>query len=216
MTLQLEPGQPCIVLGPQRCGKSNLIAFYLLELSSVVVFDSSHHPDEWAKFGPQHGYVVTSDPADIRRHPKVVYQVPMQALMDVGGWRKPGSTGDQWTQALQNVVKRGNTATVFDEIVHQLPAGRPHPDAMVIYTQGAKYGLTPWAGSQFGNRVETATVRAATHCFCFAMNPYDLGIVGQRRGCPTDSLAGLGKYEFGYHLTNTAMWQLGQPVERVM
>jgi hypothetical protein len=204
------------VLGPQRCGKSNLIAYMLLELSSVVIFDSSHHPDEWAKWGPQHGYVVSSDPADILRHPKVVHQVAMQSLMDVSGWRQPGSQGDQWTQALRNVVKRGNTATVFDEIVHQLPAGRPHPDAMVIYTQGAKYGLTPWAGTQFGNRVETATIRAATHAFCFRMNPYDLGLVAQRRGCPTEGLATLDKYAFGYHLTNTARFQLCAPVERVM
>lgn len=216
MNYQLAPGEPAIFLGPQRCGKSNLIAWLLDDLSSVVVFDSSHHPEEWSKWGPRHGYVVSSDPVDILRHAKVVHQVSMLALLDVSGWRTPGSQGYAWTEALHNLMQRGNTRTVFDEMVHQLPAGRPHPVAMQIYTQGAKYGLTPLAGSQFANRVETAAVRAAVHAFAWKMNPYDLRLLAEKRGAPTESLASLPSYGFGYHLTNTPAWQVCQPVDRVM
>ena len=215
-SLQLGFGQPAVFIGPQRCGKSNAIAYLLEESDSVVIFDSSHHPDEWYKWGPGHGYVVTADPAEIRNHPKVIYQVPMQALMDVGGWDTPGRVGHQWTQALLNVIKRGKTRVVFDETVHQLPAGRPHPQAMMIYTQGAKYGLSPWAGTQFANRIETTTVRAATHAFAWRMNPYDLRLLAEKRGAPTEILSSLSDYAFGYHLTNTPAWQLCQPVEKVM
>lgn len=215
-SFQLGVGQPAIITGPQRCGKSNAIAFLLEDAPSVVIVDSSHHPDEWAKWGPPHGYVVTSDPAEILKHPKVVYQVAMPVLMDVSGWRKPEALGFQWTQALQNIIKRGNSRVVFDETVHQLPAGNPHPAAMQIYTQGAKYGLTPWAGSQFANRIETSTVRAAVHAIAFKMNPYDLNLLGQKRGADAAILAELPPYGFGYHLTNTPEWVLCQPVERVM
>lgn len=215
-TFQLGPGQPAIFLGPQRSGKSNLIAYLVEPHPSVVVFDSSHHPDEWARWGPAHGYVVTEDPAAISQQAKVVYQVPMPALLDVTGWNRPGSPGHQWTQALERVLRRGNTVVVFDEAVRQLPAGRPHPLAMQVYTQGAKYGIGPWAGSQFANRLETATIRAATHAFAFKLNPYDLGLLAEKRGVPTDALAQLPPYGFAYHLTNEASWVCCAPVDRVM
>lgn len=213
---ELGPEDPAIFIGPQRAGKSNLMAWHLEPVRSAVIFDSSHKPDEWAGWGPRHGYIVTSDPDDILRHRLVVFQVPMPALLDVQGWRRPGSTGYTWTQALLNVMKRGNTVCVFDEIVHQLPSGRPNPAAMQLYTQGAKFGIPPWAGTQFVNRVETATVRAAVHCFAWKMNPYDLRLLAEKRGAPTEQLAHLPKYGFGYHLTNTEEYVICQPVERVM
>lgn len=216
MVYDLAPGQPAIFLGPMRSGKSNLIAWLLGDLRSVVIIDSKRHPEEWAKWGPAHGYVVTSDPAAILQHPKVVFQVPITALMDVSGWQKPGSPGHLWTQALENVMHRGNTVVVFDETVNTLPAGRPHPIAMQIYTQGAAFGISPWAGSQFANRIETATVRAAVHCFAFRFNPYDVKLLGEKRGLNGDTLLQLPPYGFAYHLTNTPDWHVCQPVQFVM
>jgi len=213
---ELAPGEPVLFVGPMRSGKSNLIAWLLQDVQSGVIFDSKRHPDEWSKWGPAHGWRVTSEPADIMQHPKVVLQVSMVTLLDVAGWRKPGSAGYKWTEALTNVMHRGNTRVVFDETVHTLPAGRPHPVAMQIYTQGAAWGISPMAGSQFANRIETATVRAAVHCFCFPLNPYDLKLMGEKRGLGADQLAGLPPYHFGYHLTNTPEWEICSPVERVM
>lgn len=215
-TFALQPGQPALFVGPMRSGKSNLIAWLLADSKSVVIIDSKQHPDEWKKWGPPHEYHVTSDPSDIRLHPKVIYQPSMPVLMDVQGWNKPGSLGHQWTQALAGIMKRGHTIVVFDETVHQLPAGRPHPQAMQIMTQGAAWGITPWAGTQFANRIETSTIRAAVHCFAFRLNPVDLRLLGERRGVGTDSLAQLPKYGFAYHLTNTEGWSLCQPAEKVM
>jgi hypothetical protein len=216
MAFELAPGQPALFIGPMRSGKSNLIAWLVEPLSSVVIVDSKRHPDEWAKWGPAHGYVVTSDPAEIGREPKVVYQLDMQVLLDVAGRTKPGAIGHQWTEALMELMKRGNTVVVFDETVHQLPAGNPHPVAMQIYTQGAAYGISPWGGSQFANRIETMTVRAAVHCFAFPLNPSDLKMLAEKRAVGTERLQELPTYGFGYHLTNTTDWTLCAPVEPVM
>ncbi len=182
-------------------------------MASLVVIDSSQHPDEWAKWGPAHGCVVTTDPDDILRHPKVVFQVDMPVLLDVQAWKQPENV---WTRALHAIMRRGNSRVVFDELVYQLPAGHPHPAAMQIYTQGAKFGLTPLAGSQYANRVETMTVRAAVHAFAFRFNPYDLKLLAEKRGAPTEALAELPPYGFGYHLTNTPDWVVCQPVEHVL
>lgn len=216
MIHQLAPGQPVLFVGPMRSGKSNLIAYLLGDLSSVVVFDSKRHPDEWSKWGPSRGYVVSGDPADILRHPKVIHQVSTMVLMDVAGWRRPGAQGYAWTEALLNVMRRGRTVVVFDETVHTLPAGRPHPAAVQIYTQGAAWKISPWAGSQFANRIETMTVRAAVHAFAFRLNPQDLQLLAEKRGVPTEALGQLQEYQFGYHLTNTPDWRVCQPVEQVM
>lgn len=216
MGVRFGAGEPVIAVGAMRAGKSNWFGWNLEGVRSAVVVDSKRHPDEYSKWGPAHGYLVTSDPADIRRRSLVVYQPSMHVLRDVQGWNKPGSLGHQWTQALDNIMARGNTVVLFDETVHQLPSGRPHPSAMQIYTQGAAYGLSPWAGTQFANRVETSTVRAAVHCVCFKLNPYDLKLLGEKRGIDAQCLRDLPKWGFGYHLTNTEQWQLCSPVDRVM
>jgi hypothetical protein len=210
---ELGPGQPVIVVGPQRSGKSNLIAFLVDDVASVVIIDSSQHPDEWGLWGPAHGYVVTSDPDDILRYPKVVFQIDMTVLLDVQGWKKPDNV---WTRALANIMRRGNSHVVFDEMVYQLPGGHPNPAAMQIYTMGAKFGLTPVAGSQYANRIETMTVRAAVHAFAFKFNPYDRRLLAEKRGAPTEALAELPPYGFGYHLTNTPGWIIHAPAPLVM
>lgn len=212
----LAAGEPVLIVGAMRSGKSNLTAWLLNDTRSVVVVDSKRHPDEWAKWGPQHGYVVTSDPDDILRHPRVVFQISTVALLDVSGYQKAESSGYAWTRALHNIMRRGNTVVVFDEVVHTLPAGRPHPVAMQIYTQGAAWGISPWGGSQFANRIETATVRAAVHCFAFRLNPYDLRLLSEKRGCDAGELGQLEPYAFGHHLTNEPAWTLNAPVDRVM
>lgn len=215
-SFQLAPGQPALFIGPMRSGKSNLIAWLLQDAPSVVLVDSKRHPEEWARWGPQHGYIVSSDPLEIKRQPKVIWQVSMETLLDVQGWRKPGTLGYQWTDGLGRVMERGNTVVVFDELVHVLPAGHPHPSAVQILTQGGAYRLSAWGGSQYANRVETMIVRGAVHCFCFRLNPYDLKLVSEKRGAAADGLAELPDYGFGYHLTNEPAWHVCRPVERVL
>lgn len=204
-TFQLLPGEPVIFIGPMGSGKSKLITFLLGDAPSVVIIDSKRHPDEWAKWGPPHGFVVTSDPADISRHPKVIWQVSAHTLLDVAGFKKPGSPGFAWTDGLQRIMRRARSIVVFDELVQQLPAGRPHPSAVQIETQGGAYKLSPWGGSQYANRIETMHIRAAVHCFCFQLAPFDAHLVEEKRGValPPDQLP---PYGFWYHRTNTPTW----------
>lgn len=202
---RLDPGEPVLFVGPMGSGKSKLITFLMEDLSSVVVIDSKRHPAEWTTWGPAHGFVVTSDPADISRHPKVIWQVSVHTLLDVGGFRKPGSPGYLWTDGLLRIMRRGRSTVVFDELVQQLPAGRPHPSAVQILTQGGAYKLSPWGASQYANRVETMIVRGAVHCFCFQLQPFDAQEIMKKRGIalPAEPLP---PYGFHYHKTNTALW----------
>src|SRR2546421_140998 len=99
----------------------------LLGQQSVVVWDAKHYPNEWPAFAARHGYVVTSDPEDIRRHPKVVYQIDELWLLNRAGWKKPGSPGYAWTLALQYAYERGQTIHVHDESLATIPSGTFHP-----------------------------------------------------------------------------------------
>jgi energy-coupling factor transporter ATP-binding protein EcfA2 len=204
-SIKLDAGEPVLFVGPMGSGKSNLIKWHLEPARSVVIIDSKRHPDEWAKWGPSHGYLVTSDPADISRHPLVVWQVETHTLMDVAGFRKPGSLGYKWTEGLGRIMKRGNTIAVFDELVQQLPAGHPHPSAVQILTQGGAYKVSAWGASQYANRVETMIVRAAVHAFCFRLMPFDAEQIRQKRGValPAEELL---PYGFHYHRTNAMLW----------
>jgi energy-coupling factor transporter ATP-binding protein EcfA2 len=207
----LNQGEPVIVIGPMGSGKSKLITFLASDDPSVVIIDSKRHPDEWAKWGPPHGYVVTSDPADISRHPLVVWQVTTHALLDVAGFRKPGTLGYQWTDGLLRIMRRGDTIVVFDELVQQLPAGNPHPSAVQILTQGGAYRIRAWGCTQFANRVETMLMRGAVHAFAFQQQPFDAEEIRKKRGValPPEPLP---EHGFHYHRTNTGMWVACQPV----
>jgi hypothetical protein len=210
-SFQLARGQPALFVGPMGSGKSRLITFLLEGERSVVVVDSKRHPDEWAAWGPRHGYVVTSDPEVISQQPLVIWQVSMETLLDVRGFDRPGTLGSRWTDGLKRIMRRGSTIAVLDELVHVLPAGRPHPAAVQILTQGAAYGISPWGGSQYANRVETMIVRGAVHCFCFQLQPFDSKLIAEKRGV---ALPGeqLPPYGFHYHLTNTPAWVRCQAV----
>jgi energy-coupling factor transporter ATP-binding protein EcfA2 len=210
-TFQLLPGEPVIIVGPMGCGKSKLVTFLCEDSGSVVIIDSKRHRDEWAKWGPAHGYVVTQDPAVISQQPKVVWQVTAETLLDVNGYMKPGRPGFLWTDGLKRIMRRGNTKVVYDEVIQQLPAGHPHPSAVQIQTQAGAYGITPIGCSQYANRMETMLVRGAVHAFCFQLEAFDAEQIRQKRGIalPAERLP---KHGFAYHRTNTPGWVPCQPV----
>lgn len=210
---QIKRTDRVMFVGPPRSGKSNLQAWLLEQESSWVVIDSKMHPDEWASWGPKQRAIVTKDPDDIARYPKVVFQPNNNDLIDRSGWRKPGHP---WTRALQLIFQRGHTICVFDETVQTMPAGSSHPDALRLYTQGAAYGVPCWAGTQLANRIDTLTSRLAEHCFTFRLGPMDSRILCEARGVRGEELAGLQKYHFAYHGAGDRAWTLCPPVDPVL
>lgn len=217
MNFDIAPGERAVFIGPPRHGKSNLQAWLLEPVRSAVIVDSKHHPAEWARWGPAHGYVVTSDPELISRHPKVVFQVDHRSLVDRGGWNKPGSPGYVWTEALSRIIARGNTVTNFDEAVQVLPAGASHPQAQRIFTQGAGFGNGVFVGTQIGNRIDTLIPRLAEHAFCFrTLTGQDLELIQRARSVDCTPLKTLERFQFAYHRMGDSQWQVCAPVDRVM
>lgn len=217
MNYEIAPGERAVTIGPPRHGKSNLLAWALEPLHSAVVIDSKHHPAEWAAWGPRHGYVVTRDPELISRHPKVVFQVDHRSLVDRNGWNKPGTHGQVWSEALSRIIARGHTTVVFDESVQVLPSGSSHPQAQRIFTQGAAFGTTTFAGSQIGNRIDTLIPRLAEHAFVFrTLTGQDLKLIQKARSVDCTPLKTLQRFHFGYHRMGDSEWVLCPPVDRVM
>jgi hypothetical protein len=215
--ISIGRGERLVLIGPPRHGKSNIEAWLLDDARSAIVWDSKHHPDEWVKWGPAHGYVVTRDPADISRHPKVVFQVDHRSLVDRAGWTRPGTAGWLWTDALTRAIARGNTVNVFDEAVQVLPAGASHPQAQRIYTQGAGFGSAAWAGSQIGNRIDTLIPRLAEHAVVFrVLTGQDLDLIAKARGLDCAPLKTLDRFHWAYHRMGDSEWRLCGPVDRVM
>lgn len=196
-------------VGTPGSGKTTLIEWLLEPLSSVVVLDSKQHPAEYAAWGPRHGYVVTSDPEQLSRHPKVVLQVDQIALDDRGGWHKPDRAGYRWTETLVRILDRGHTTVVFDEVLQTLPAGQAHPQARRLFTQGRAFGLSVWCGTQVANRADTLVFRLAEHCFAFwTGNELDLKLLKGARGVDPEALTELERYQFAYHQAGSRTWQV--------
>ena len=220
-SIGLRAGERAVFIGPPGFGKTNQICFLLQAgVESAVVLDSKRHPQEYAAWGPKHGYVVTDDPALISQHPRVVFQVDQRSLLDRGGWRSPGGAGWVWTDALQRIKARGQTVVVFDEVIQTLPAGAAHPEAVTIYTQGRAWGLSCWAGTQIPNRMETLVTRLAEHCFCFwCGNQKDQQLIGQLRSCEAYELGTLERppsaRHYAYHAIGTMEWLICPSVENI-
>ena len=188
---------------------------------SVVVIDSKHL--DWGPFAEQYGYVMTADPADIRRHPKVVFQVPTTALDDRAGWKRPGTQGALWSEALASIFWRqppghgGCTLSVFDEGLHTLPSTRPsHPEARRLFTQGAALGLPAYLGTQAPLYVDTIALSQSEHMFSMVQPIEEYrDVVRKRRGVDTSVLSGLEQYAFAYHRLGSPGWVLCPPVTPV-
>lgn len=218
----MRAGERAVFIGMPGFGKSNQICFLLgAGVESAVVFDSKRHPEEYAAWGPKHGFLVTQDPAMISQHPKVIFQVDQRSLLDRGGWQRPGSTGWLWTDALQRTKARGNTVVVFDEVIQTLPAGASHPEAVTLYTQGRAWGLSCWAGTQVPNRMETLVVRIAEHCFCFwCGNHKDRDMIAGCRSVDSEILQELQRppsdKHYAYHGIGAQQWIVCKSVENVI
>ena len=164
-------GERAVFLGNTDSGKTFLIQQLAAPMQSVVVMDSKGD-SMWDSYAARHGYLVSGDPADIRRRARVIFRVDSRSLMDRAGWTKPGSAGHVWTDALASCWFRsesGVTLVIFDEALDTLPsAGGAHPDARRIFTSGRTQGLPAWLGAQFPIYVDRRALGTAEHCFSFA------------------------------------------------
>lgn len=216
MTYEIRTAAPdaerAVFIGDPGSGKTTLIQVFISSAQSVVVLDSKGI-GEWDPFAATYGYVKTSDPDDVLRHPRVLFVVPKRWLLDRAGWRRPGTPGWEWTRTLQNVQQRGNTVVVWDEMMHTLPSVQAHDEARIIYTQGRARGLPCFGGSQAPVHVDTVALEESEHFFGFAIwSPTYLKAIASRRGIDPAPLTNLGPHEFGYHRKGMRELELFDPV----
>lgn len=217
MVYRLEAGERVVFIGDTRSGKTNLIMALLGGVRRFTVIDSKMHPDEWPRWARQVGAVVTRNPDDIVTNDRVVFQVSEIVLRDRAGWYKPERPGNLWTRALRAVKAKGKGVVVFDEVIQTMPAGGTHPEAWQLYSQGAAFGISGWAGSQIPNRMETLVARQSEHAFSFRMiNRADQKILSSCRGIDCAPLASLADYHFGYHRKPASEWLTCPPVPLVI
>lgn len=217
MAISIRAGERALFLGKPGWGKSNLMMWLLEDVANVVVMDSKSHEAEWAPWARRRRGLVTDDPEHVARAPIVVFQVDQRALDDREGWTKPGSVGYQWTAALEACLRRRTTVVVFDEVLQTMPAGGAHPQARRIYTQGRKFGLSAWAGTQIANRMDTLVARIAEHCFAFHTNhAKDVALLSDARAVDCSQLAQLPRFHFGYHYQGSDEWVMCGAVDNLM
>jgi len=203
-----------IFIGLTRSGKTVLMQSLLAGQESVVIIDTKHKGDEWGPFAERWGYVITSDPAQLRRHPRVLFRADIAAVEDRKNWATPGRLGyEGWTQVLRAIRWRGNTIVDFDEGADTLPHQGVHPDARRMATSDAAHGTSLWLGSQSPDHLDTRILANAEHCFAFALqNQEYLEVIRRRRGLDPSPLTELGPYEFAYHRQGANEWELYEPV----
>jgi hypothetical protein len=228
LQIHTAPGEAerLLIIGVTRGGKTTLAQALLSQVDSWVVFDSKRLGREWAQFAEQYGAVVSQNPADIRRHERVVLEVDTRSLTDREGWRKPGTLGYIWTEALLSVFWRqsedGTTVALFDEAMHTLPVNC-HWEALRLQTQGAGLGLPVWLETQAPLFVNTVAMSQAEHCFAFAT--FHAGYrkeLAVRRGVDCELLGELAgpkspdvsrRREFAHHYTGEEDWTRFEPLQ---
>jgi hypothetical protein len=226
--IRTAPGEAerALFVGVTRSGKTCLVQALLCELGSWVVFDSKRVGREWQDFAEARGAVVTENPADIRRHERVVFRVDLRSLQDREGWRREGTLGWLWTEALLSCFWRqsddGSTVVDFNEAMHTLPASGGHPDARRLATQGAGMGLPVFVETQAPLYIDTVTMAQAEHCFAWALHhPKYRKELMDRRGVDCEVLAHLAgpkdpdvtrRHEFAHHFTGDPDWSLFEPI----
>ena len=215
--IHLAAGEKVVFIAESGGGKTNLECALLQSVERWTAFDSKMHPREWPAFAAAHGIVVTQNPDDIIANPRVIFQISEISLRDRGGWYKPGRPGHLWTRALRAVRAKGKGVVVFDEVIQTMPAGRTHPEAWQIYSQGAAFHISGWAGSQIVNRMETLVPRLAEHCFAARMvNREDQKVLASTRGVDCGILGALPDYHFAYHKKPMTEWIICPPVPLVL
>lgn len=224
--LKTEPGkgQRATFLGHSRSGKTTLMQTLQAPMENVVVYDSKRVDwdtpnDVWpAGFAATFDYLVTSNPEDIRRHPRVIFKVDTRSLGDRAGWSREGTMGWLWTRALEVTWSRhpepgtGSTLVVFDEAMHTLPINS-HPDARRMFTQGSAVGLPAWLGTQAPLHVDTVALAESEHLFSFVQAiPEYRATLRQRRGVDAEVLATLERYEYAHNRLGDQTWREFAPV----
>lgn len=199
---RLGAGLRAVIVGKTKSGKTHLTQTAASQVDSLVVIDSkrSPKPNEPAAWAARVGIPVSTDPADIMRHRRLVWQVSERSLRDRAGWNRPGSWGWLWTAGLRALKRRRNTVVNFNEGLQTLPANGCHPEAIEIATQGAGFDLSAWIETQAANWISTVMLRQVEVLIAFRCRARkDRDLIADARGVDAELLAELLPFHWAYH-----------------
>lgn len=210
--------QRAAFLGLPGAGKTTTVQTLAAPVESCVVIDTKHVDREWRPFADALGYVVTGNPADVRRYPRVILRVDSPWIMDRAGWRKPGSVGYQWTEALESILWRRDTLTVVDEAMDVARSSSVHPSFRRISTGGRGLGCGLWLCTQAPLHVDTVAMQQVDHRFSTGMPSEEYrDVIRKRWGLNCDALAALpakgtpgdpSSFQIAYHREGDSEWQI--------
>lgn len=188
---------------------------------SAVVLDIKKKPEEWARYGRRNGWLVTRDPRNLMRAPRVVLWVDQRWLDDRKGWREHTPPGLYWTLTLEALFRRGQTLIVWEDAHRTLPVYNCHPQARAIFTDGRALGLPSIVLSQAPSWLDPFVVRSAEHFIAGrTVIQRDLRRIQEDRGVDPTILTELhGREDPGwaaYHRDGADMWALLSPEENVI
>ncbi len=205
MEIPIKPGDQVFIRGDKGAGKS-VLCMALAGDQSLVVLDPKGE-EEWLNYAASHGMVVTRDPADVRRHPRVLVLVDQLWLDDREGWKTGKGPGAVWTQVLDAAWYRRNTIVVFEEAIQTLPSSGANPRARRILTQGRIPRLTSLIPIQVTNWVDTLGPKLAGHYISFrCTDEEELTTIRRARSCDASVLKTLGEHDFAYHARGAQSW----------
>lgn len=211
MQLPIKAGDQVFIRGDKESGKSTLCMAFAGS-QSLVVLDPKG-TEEWINYARHFGMVISRDPADVRRHPRVLMLLDQLSLDDRGGWRRPGTDGWKWTQTLENIWTRTNTIVVFEEAIQTLPSTGANSRARRILTQGRVPRLTSFITIQVTNWVDTLGPRLAGHYISFACHDdQELANIKSARGADPSVLKTLAPHAFAYHARGAQEWIVCPPL----
>jgi len=134
--LNLSQRRHWFICGASQSGKTYLLKWALRGLDNWVAIDTKRQDFSDLRVP------TSSDPADILRHSRLIWQPPLECIH-----RPARDLSDPFSRGLWYLWHRAPVTIVVDELRMVLPTN-PHPMLRQIVAQGMGKGVGVWGGTQ--------------------------------------------------------------------
>lgn len=200
--LRIGSAEHALLIGQSQSGKTSALKELLWPVRSRIIIDTKRRD-----YGPEWG-IVTSDPAAVLYHDRVVWQPDIRDV-----WRGGPPERNPFTRGLLYIYEhrtdpggRPSVVVALDEARHTAPTN-PNEGIILLVCSGMGKGAAVWAGTQnpygiFGNLISDAV-----HVLSWwVQSKRDRSVLANNLGVDAESIAQLDpeSHEFLY-------WRQGAP-----